>query len=196
MELELRSFEVDEFRAERKEGEGPKIKGYAAVFNKRSQPMFGMVETIRPGAFTNALKRSDVRALWNHNPDWVLGRQKPGTLRLEEDDKGLRIENDPPDTQWARDLMVSIDRGDVAEMSFSFRVKTDEWTEEGKFLVRTIIELEELRDVSPVTFPAYRQTKVEARSLEAVVEEGRRRLVGASAVATTPTEVLRRRLAI
>ena len=194
--LERRSFPVEEFRAVRAEGQaGPKIAGYAAVFNKRSQMMFGMVEQISPGAFTKALASSDVRALWNHNPDYVLGRQKAGTLRLEQDERGLRFENDPPDTQWARDLLVSIERGDVGEMSFSFLVKADEWTTEGKIMVRTITEFEEVRDVSPVTFPAYRQAKLALRSDEALVEEGRRRLAEATAAAT-PTDVLRRRLAL
>lgn len=195
-ELELRSFPVDELRAVAPAGEsGPKITGYAALFNKRSAPMYGMIEIIAPGAFTNALKRSDVRALWNHDPLYVLGRQKSGTLSVEQDERGLKIENTPPDTQWAKDLLVSIERGDVAEMSFGFRVEKDKWDQDGDTMLRTILEVRELRDVSPVTFPAYSQTKVALRSFEQLAEEGRRRLhEGTMGVLSTDTR--RRRLKI
>ena len=152
----------------RQEKDGPpKIVGYSAVFNSWSKDLGGFTEQISPGAFGNALKSSDVRALLNHDKNYVLGRQSAGTLRMIEDDKGLLTEIDPPDTQWARDLMVSIRRGDISDQSFGFRVKTDEWRDEQGKTTRTIKEFEQLFDVSVVTFPAYPETTVAVRSMEA-----------------------------
>lgn len=160
-DMERRAFSVTELRVA--EGDAPKITGYAAVFNSFSVDLGGFVERIRPGAFSKTVMKADVRALWNHDPNYVLGRTKSGTLKLEEDAKGLRIEIEPPDTQWATDLVKSIKRGDVDQMSFGFRAITDEWTKENGKQVRELIEVE-LFDVSPVTFPAYKATKVGVRT--------------------------------
>ncbi|MFA5160310.1 MAG: HK97 family phage prohead protease, partial [Candidatus Omnitrophota bacterium] len=108
---EIRSIETDD-------GKLRKIVGYAAVFEKPSEDM-GFIEYVRKGAFKKALKRSDARALFNHDTDTLpLGRQSAGTLKLKEDDTGLYYEITPPDTQGARDLMTSIDRGDIKEASY------------------------------------------------------------------------------
>jgi uncharacterized protein len=147
-----------EMRAE--EGEKPKLIGHAAVFDTPAE-IYGFEEVIRKGAFADAIKKDDVRALWNHNPDYVLGRTKSGTLRLSEDDIGLAIENDPPDTQWARDLMTSMQRGDVDQMSFGFIVDEEKWSKrEGKPDLREILKAR-LFDVSPVTYPAYEETDIQ-----------------------------------
>jgi HK97 family phage prohead protease len=145
-------------------GDGARIIGYAAVFNTYSEPLGSFREIIRPGAFRNALE-ADVRALWNHDPNYVLGRTKNGTLTLAEDEKGLAVEIRPPDTQWARDVMESIRRGDVDQMSFSFRSVRERWlTDRDGQQVRELLEVE-LFDVSPVTFPAYQETTVQVRAL-------------------------------
>jgi len=159
-ELEKRSYHV-EMRVE--DGDEPKITGHAAVFNKLSVDLAGFREKVAPGAFIESIEKSDIRALWNHNPDYVLGRKKSGTLQLEEDKKGLAIAISPPDTQWARDLMETIKRGDVDQMSFAFKVVKDSWDESGKETIRTLEEVD-LFDVSPVTYPAYPQTDVKVRS--------------------------------
>ncbi len=161
--VERRAFSV-ELRIE--DGETPKITGHAAVFDQLSVSIFGFREKIAAGAFAKTLKRADIKSLWNHNSDFVLGRNKSGTLRLEEDKKGLAIEIDPPDTQWARDLMTTIGRGDVDQMSFAFVAKKESWEhfEDGKESIRTLLEVE-LFDVSPVTYPAYPQTDVQVRSI-------------------------------
>ncbi|MEQ8176674.1 MAG: HK97 family phage prohead protease [Syntrophomonadaceae bacterium] len=167
--LERRAFPVKvEIRAD--EGSPPKLVGYAAVFNSLSEDMGWFREQIKPGAFANSIKNSDIRALWNHNPDYVLGRNRAGTLSLVEDEKGLKIEITPPDTTWARDLMESMRRGDVDQMSFGFRTKQDEWDErDPKNVVRTLIEVE-LFDVSPVTYPAYPATSIGVRSAKDIYD--------------------------
>lgn len=141
------------------------IIGYAAVFNSLSEDLGGFREKIEPGCFTRACKEDDVRALRNHNSDYVIARTKSGTLILSEDAHGLKIDAVPPDSQWARDLMASIDRGDIDQMSFGFRTITDRWETIDGAEVRTLVEVE-LFDVSPVTFPAYADTTVALRSLD------------------------------
>jgi len=164
---EVRMLAASELRVSRDGDNPPKITGYAAVFNSLSDDLGWFREKIKPGAFKNALKTSDARALWNHDSNFVLGRESAGTLELRERARGLYMENTPPDTQWARDLMLSIDRGDVKEQSFAFTVKQDKWessANEGEPEIRTIIEVKEIFDVSPVTFPAYPDTTVAKRS--------------------------------
>jgi len=151
------------------------ITGHAAIFNSRSEDLGGFVEIISPGAFSAAIGKSDIRALWNHNSDIVLGRTKSGTLTVREDERGLFVDIIPPDTQQARDLVASIERGDVDQMSFAFTVRASDWKEEGENWLRTITEVEQLYDVSPVTYPAYENTDVSARSLAAFDEEKTKR---------------------
>ena len=159
----IMTFKI-EIRAET--GDSPKIKGYAAVFNQWSEDLGGFREIVKPGAFKKTIKEADVKALFNHDPNFVLGRNTSGTLALAEDSKGLAIEIDPPDTQWARDLVTSIDRGDIDQMSFGFRTVKDKWIDEkDEQLQRELLEVE-LYDVSPVTFPAYPQTTVGIRSID------------------------------
>lgn len=165
--IERRSVQITDLRTVRSEDDKPRIVGYAAVFNKMSEDLGGFREKIAPGAFAGALKNSDTRMLWNHDSNMVLGRVSAGTLDVKEDRSGLKIENTPPDTQWAKDLMVSIDRGDIKDMSFGFHTKKDEWDETKTGTVRTLLEIDELPDVSPVTFPAYKDTKLALRSMEA-----------------------------
>jgi len=164
MKRETRSFP---FEAEiRTDGDGERIVGYAAVFNALSEEMFGFREIIRRGAFKKTIQESDVRALFNHDPNFVLGRNKSGTLTLSEDDKGLRIEIDPPTTQIVRDLVMEpMRRGDIDQMSFGFRAVKDGWTKENGKDVRELLEVQ-LFDISPVTFPAYPQTEVSVRNID------------------------------
>lgn len=156
--FQRRSFPLRELRVEPGPDNQRKIVGYAAVFDVLSEPLWGFREKIRKGAFTKTIGEADIRALFNHNENYVLGRNTAGTLKLWEDDTGLGIEILTPDTQWARDLIVTMERGDVDQMSFSFRVVREEWTHTPVEEIRTLIEVE-ARDVSPVTFPAYTQTR-------------------------------------
>ena len=147
------------------------LVGYAAMFNKRTTIYPGFDEIIAPGAFGKSLDaKDDVRALFNHNPDHVLGRLSAGTVTLEEDDRGLKYDITLPDTQFARDLHVLVDRGDITGSSFAFRCIVDEWDKSNpKASLRTLREVQ-LFDVSPVTYPAYKQTKVSARAIQEVVD--------------------------
>ena len=150
----------------RAEGDAKKIVGHAAVFNTPTE-IGWWIEEIAPGAFANSITKDDVRALFNHDPNFVLGRNKSGTLALSEDDKGLVYEITPPDTQIARDLLVSIERGDISGSSFGWYTKKQEWSEEekgGVTIIRRRILEAELFDVSPVTYPAYEETDVSLRS--------------------------------
>lgn len=159
-------FMMDEIRIEKREGvEGPgTLVGYAAVFEKLSVQMWGFREKIRKGNFQESLEKNNIKALWNHNTDIVLGSTKGGTLRLNEDDKGLKFELDLPDTQAGRDAATSINRKDVDGMSFGFNMKVDEWDEsDPDKVVRTLIK-SDLHEISPTPFPAYPQTKVGVRS--------------------------------
>jgi len=152
----------------------PVMRGHAAIFDSLSELLGGCFrEVIKPGAFTDALKGSDIRALWNHNPDHILGRSSAGTLRVVEDETGLAIEIDPPDTTCSRDLQVSMQRGDVKEMSFAFSIAEDgdEWVrdpDDSGTWTRTISKIDRVYDVSPVTYPAYPDTDIAMRSLESV----------------------------
>ena len=164
-ELERRAWPVERLETRAAEGEsGPVIEGYAAVFDQLSVDLGGWRERIAPGAFKRTIGESDVRALWDHDAKYVLGRNRAGTLALEEDARGLRIAATPPATQWAADLMTMMKRGDVNQMSFGFYVRQDEWVEEPDFgLVRVVRDVD-LFDVSVVTYPAYPATSAEARA--------------------------------
>jgi uncharacterized protein len=164
--LERRVFEF-EMRAD--DSNAPKMVGHAALFNSEADLGY-FREVIEPGAFTKSIGRDDVRALFNHDPNFVLGRNKANTLRLSEDEKGLAIEVDPPDTQWARDLMVSMRRGDITQMSFGFIAKGQRSEKRDGVLYRIITEAQ-LFDVSPVTYPAYQQTDVTVRSAQEIFDE-------------------------
>lgn len=152
--------------AEMRVNQAGSIEGYAAVFNQLSEEMWGFREKIREGAFAKTIEEADIRALFNHDPNYVLGRNKAGTLDLSEDDHGLHFRVKPPDTTWAEDLRETVKRGDVDQASFAFQTIRDEWTQEPgeEIAERELIEVK-LFDVSAVTYPAYPQTSVSARSL-------------------------------
>jgi HK97 family phage prohead protease len=160
-----RRFLTQEFRVS-EQGEAPKIAGYAAVFDTPSEDM-GWIEEIDPHAFDTVMAgQHDVRALWNHNDDVVLGRESAGTLRLNVDARGLAYEIDPPDTTAAKDLIVSMRRKDIRESSFGFITARDQWTDNPDGSVtRRILEFQMILDVSPVAFPAFTATSAGVRSL-------------------------------
>ncbi len=144
--------------------DAPQIEGYAAVFNTTADLGY-LREFIAPGAFKRAIaEKQDVRALFNHDPSNVLGRTKSGTLTLNEDNTGLHFVCDLPDTQIGRDVRTMIMRGDVDQCSFGFMVNKESVTYEDDGTCTREIQECDLFDVSPVTYPAYESTSVEARS--------------------------------
>lgn len=162
-----------------KRADGPAvIAGYGAVFYDGTPATEyklwdGAVERIMPTAFDRAIREDDVRGLFNHDANLVLGRTTAKTMRLATDKTGLRYEIDAPDTQLGRDLAVSLTRGDVSGSSFSFIIgETGQvWRKEGDVMVRELVEVSELFDTGPVTFPAYTSTTAGTR--ESVFAEAR-----------------------
>jgi HK97 family phage prohead protease len=173
-EIERRAFDVDRMEVRAAEGDAKlrTIVGHVAVFNREANIGGWFSESVAPGAFARAIAEDDVRSLFNHDPSLLLGRNRAGTLKLSEDEQGLLSTTVPPDTSYARDLLVSIERGDVSQMSFAFRVLREEWDETADMLKRKILEVE-LFDVSPVTFPAYTATDVGLRAVPREIAERR-----------------------
>ena len=126
----------------------------------------------RSRCFHKALTADDVRALLNHDKNYVLGRNRSGTLVLTEDERGLRFEVTAPNTQWARDLAESVRRGDIDQCSFGFQAVRDDWRTADGFDERTLLEVR-LFDVSIVTYPAYLDTSANVRSCAEVLAEHR-----------------------
>lgn len=164
---EMRMLPLTELRVSDTEDKHEFI-GHAAVFDSWSETLGGIFpfkEKVRKGAFEQSIGSDDIRALFNHDPNYVLGRNKVGTLELEEDDVGLKVKITPPETSWAKDLATSIRRGDISQMSIGFVVEEDKWTTHNGIDTRELIKVR-LFDVSTVTFPAYTQTDVGIRAMD------------------------------
>lgn len=180
MEYEKRVFAIKDLEVRQAtDDEPPVIVGYPAVYGALSEDLGGFKEVIEPGFFEEVLQVDDTRAVQNHDPNLVLGRRKAGTLVLEDTPKGLKALIVPPDTQYARDLLTVMERGDVDQMSFMFYTKTGElgsrWSrlDDGTVL-RTLIRggCASLRDVSIVTYPAYPETSASVRAeARALIEQ-------------------------
>lgn len=167
---EERRIYLGELRAIASADAPTKIAGHAAKFDSLSEDLGGFRERIAPGAFAKTITSGDIRALWNHDANIVLGRNKSGTLRLSEDSAGLYYECDVPDTQLVRDMVVSpISRGDVNQCSFGFSTNADKWAKVDGEWIRTLLECD-LFDVSPVTYPAYQSTDVAVRGLKSAIQ--------------------------
>ena len=187
------------------EGQPVRLSGYAAVYYRADDPgtefalTDSITERIAPGAFAG-IEKHDIRALFNHDSNNVLGRSTAGTLRLSEDAKGLRYEVDLPDTTLGRDIHELVKRGDVSGSSFAFQLGADgqevERREDGSY-IRTITKFAGIFDVGPVVYPAYEATKVDARSIEAAADKWRddknaaeRATYKGEEIDTTPTDAM------
>ncbi|MFD6970144.1 HK97 family phage prohead protease [Streptomyces sp. NPDC059949] len=160
----------------RSEGGKFNFYGYALKWDARSQNLGGFRERVAQGATADSIGRDDIRALFNHDPNLILGRNRSGTLRLSEDSDGLHYEVDMPDTTYARDLATAMERGDVSHSSFGFKTagpEGDSWAEDDDgFPLRTLQKIA-LFDVSPVTYPAYADSTsgVGSRALQLLAEQ-------------------------
>ncbi|MDO8264635.1 MAG: HK97 family phage prohead protease [Gallionella sp.] len=147
-------------------GKGKTLSGYAAIFN--SEAVLGdFVEVIRQGAFAKSLATgSNIRALYHHQGDALLGTTRGGTLKLKEDAHGLAFELALPDTSHGKDLAVLVARGDVSGCSFGFRVAPggDRWEQRGKQMVRELLAVD-LMEITMTSDPAYQDTTVAMRSM-------------------------------
>lgn len=169
---------------ERADGKSAKISGYGAVFydgtpGTEYQLWDNYFERIMPGAFDRAVRENDdVRGLFNHDPNQILGRSSAGTMKLTVDGKGLQYDIDAGDTTVARDVTQHLKRKDVTGSSFSFTPTEERWVKTGegkdKRFIREIVSVR-LYDVGPVTFPAYEATTSAARAA-GDVDEARRSL--------------------
>jgi HK97 family phage prohead protease len=162
MKQETRNFDADfELRAE---GDGMTFVGYAAKFNSPSEDLGGFIETIEPGAFRRSLRsRNDVKLLVNHDSGRVLASTRAGTMKLYEDEVGLRVEASLPNTTDGRDMAELLRRGDLSKMSFGFSVIKDSWNQE---MTQRTLKSVRLFEASIVSFPAYAATEAMVRSLD------------------------------
>jgi len=184
-------MEVRTFKAEiRAAIEGRTIEGTAVVYNTLSQRMWGFREKVAPGAFAESLADSkrDVFALWNHNADFPLASRASKTLTLEDTQSGLQFRFDVNDALWGEAAYRSIKDGIVTKMSFGFRTVADEWHTEEKEEIRTVLKAE-LYEISPVLFPAYTATSVEARSVLTPEEIWKERQTAKASVAGQAKEM-------
>lgn len=170
MTREIRSF-FDNLTLENRDEQKPKIVGYAAVFDSDSVDFMFFREVIRSGAFRRSLQeKGDVRALLDHDTGKIIARTKAGSLTLREDDRGLRCEIEPIDTEDGRKALEWVRSGVVDGMSFGFETREDKWgTKDGK-PYRELLDVE-LYEVSLVAFPAYPATSVDLRSATQVWED-------------------------
>ena len=139
------------------------IEGYFALYEQETELFDGVYEIITKGAFDNTLN-NDIRALWNHNSQYVLGRSKNGSLEMKADDKGLFGTIKLPNTQYAQDLHELVQRGDIDQCSFGFNILGEDLEELANGGYRWRINEIDLHEISVVTFPAYENTTVQARS--------------------------------
>jgi uncharacterized protein len=153
---EQRTIDVD---VEELDTRGRTLHGYAAVYGVESGDLGGFTEVIAPGAFQGVLD-ADVRALLNHDPDHVLGRTKSGTLRLFDEERGLRFEVDLPDSPLGENVRAAVGRGDIDGASFRFVVGDEDWDGD----LRTVKTVKDLMDVTVATYGAYPAASVELRT--------------------------------
>ena len=169
-DYEVRAFSIERINIERRQEEYQpdtlRLSGHAAVFDHEADIAGFFREVIRRGAFSRAIEeRQDVALLLNHDPSTVMARVSNSTLRLAEDAIGLYFEAelDARDQDAVR-TVNKIERGNISQMSFAFSPAIDQWDHNQDPPLRSIIDTD-LFDVSPVTYPAYQQTDVNAREI-------------------------------
>lgn len=171
---ETRTVDITNIQTRSKDDEPLKVSGYAAVFDSRTSIGDYFDEIIEPGAFSKTISENgDIRALFNHDWNVVLGRTKAGTLSLSEDERGLKFDLELPSTTAGRDLAASMERGDINQCSFGFFATEETWNYDEEPALRTINEVE-LYEISVVSIPAYDDTEamlVRSKEIDESVEK-------------------------
>jgi len=160
----------------RQENDAKYIEGYFIRFNEETELWDGVFEEVDPKAVDDSLKNNDIRCLFNHDTSIVLGRTGNGTLELKKDDKGLfgRVKINPNDKQ-AMDIYARIERGDINACSFGFNIIDEEIQNRDDGTTKFVLKKIDLHEVSPVTFPAYPTTSIQARKQD-LAEHKKRKL--------------------
>lgn len=166
--IHTRTHTIHDLQVRSEQDQPTRVEGYAVLFDVPSEPLWelgGAREIIAPGAFTRALSEGDdVRLLINHDPNLILARSTSGTLQMRQDDRGLWFSASLPDTSYASDLKISMQRKDVTQNSFGFQIDDQSWeTRDGEQF--SVVKNVHLRDLSIVTYPAYTATFSELRSV-------------------------------
>lgn len=170
--LELRLFKTELRLSEPDKPDSRKFEGYAARFDSPSQPIGyyePMIETIARGAFKRTLADNEQDVIWNyeHNDGKILGRKSSGTVVITEDEKGLKVSGEIPNTTYGNDIIESLKRNDLKYMSFAFVCRKDQRDNTVSPMKRTLLDVD-LYDVSIVVNPAYLSTEANLRSINAV----------------------------
>lgn len=171
---ETRTVDIKNVQTRADDNEPLKVSGYAAIFNSQTSIGDFFDEIIEPGAFKRTISENDdIRALFNHDWNVVLGRTKSGTLKLSEDKRGLKFDLELPNTTAGKDLAASMERGDINQCSFGFVATEETWDYTAEPALRTIHEVE-LYEVSIVSIPAYDDTEaalVRSKEIDKFVEK-------------------------
>ena len=171
---QIRTFVKPEFRVSENNGV-KRLEGYFVRFNEPTELWYGDYEQIAPEALDNI--GEDIRALWNHDSSYPLARTTNGSLTLEKREAGLWGRIELPDTSYANDLYVNVKNGIVDGCSFGFYIRDEEPESYGNDSWLWTIKDLELIEVSPVTFPAYPTTSIEARNRDKELDDARMRKI-------------------
>lgn len=176
MEIKAREMYFRTDFQTRQENDAKYIEGYFIRFNEETELWDGVFEEVDPKAVDDSLKNNDIRCLFNHDTSIVLGRTGNGTLELKKDDKGLfgRVKINPNDKQ-AMDIYARIERGDINACSFGFNIIDEEIQNRDDGTTKFVLKKIDLHEVSPVTFPAYPTTSIQARKQD-LAEHKKRKL--------------------
>jgi HK97 family phage prohead protease len=175
--IEKRSFDSGLIGFSKEDHNVVRLTGLAIPYNKLSDnPISNMPkvrERILPGAFKRSVEGDrDIMMLWNHELKYIFGRTSKRTLILNEGNDGVTFDNVPPESNWAKDLLPSIKRGDYTNMSFSFSDNVEpDWTLENGEYVRNVRDAT-LFEISLVPFAVYETTSIGQRSSEFMIVDG------------------------
>lgn len=176
--IEKRYFKIDTCEVREKtdaKAETVNFGGRAILYDHETELWDGFYEKINTDAFKDAVETDDVRCLFNHDPNIVLGRNKSGTLLLVNSDSGVDFTVEAPASDRFKELAESVKRGDINQCSFAFSVESETWSYDDNGDVHRSINLGKLYDVSIVTYPAYEDTEAYCRSKKQELTEKRKK---------------------